>query len=141
MTKDIGNYIVHSDGTVISKKLKRPLKAWNMKGYNQVKCDNKPITVHRLLALTFIPNPENKKEVNHINGIKNDNRIDNLEWVTHAQNIQHAYDNGMIKKTNKTKVNYYEVRLRRCAGASFDQICNEFKISRSRASLIVNNHV
>ncbi|HRG39346.1 MAG TPA: HNH endonuclease signature motif containing protein [Bacteroidia bacterium] len=96
--KDIGNYIVYPDGTVISKKLKRPLKPWSMKGYSQIKCDGKAITIHRLIAQIFIPNPENKSEVNHKNGIKSDNRIENLEWCTHSENIQHAYDNGMIKR-------------------------------------------
>ena len=55
--------------------------------------------VHRLVALAFIENPENKTEVNHINCIRNDNRVENLEWVTHAEN--NAYTSKCGNKSNK----------------------------------------
>lgn len=50
---------------------------------------------HQLVAKTFIPNPDNKSCVNHIDGNKLNNKVDNLEWSTHGENLKHAYDIGL----------------------------------------------
>lgn len=71
-------------------------------GFKRVWLSNKKkkrnCSVHKLIALAFIPNPENKPEVNHINGDKSDNKITNLEWVTHQEHIEKSFDNGSIAK-------------------------------------------
>ena len=72
--------------------------------YNHTK--RQTVMAHRLVAKTFVPNPENKREVNHINGNKTDNRAQNLEWVTPRENITHSYANS-LKKTRK--INQYDL--------------------------------
>lgn len=59
----------------------------------------KTVSVHRLVAKAFIQNPENKRTVNHINWIKTDNSIKNLEWATDSENLQHAYNTWLKKVT------------------------------------------
>ncbi len=69
---------------------------------------SKIVRLHRLIAKTFIPNPDNKPQVNHINGIKDDNRVKNLEWCTLSENRQHAYDTGLQNPPGEQPVKIIE---------------------------------
>lgn len=85
-------------------KLKKSFK--NKQGYLKIQLNTeigkKNFFVHRLVAIHFIPNIENKKTVNHINGIKDDNRVENLEWATQKENNLHSRLTGLndISKRN-----------------------------------------
>lgn len=72
-------------------------------GYARVRIKGKRYKIHRLVAETFIPNPGNKREVNHKDGNKLNNRADNLEWATRSENQKHAYKIGLQKPSKKQK--------------------------------------
>lgn len=98
---DFPDYLITSNGKIFRKSTKKEIKSFLNKStkylhvnlYNETK---KPITkqIHRLVAIHFIENPENKKCVNHKDSNRLNNLVSNLEWNTHKENNQHAYDYG-----------------------------------------------
>ena len=97
------NYLIYPDGKVQNKKTKRYLKQQINKnnGYFYISLwknnKGKNYTIHRLVAQYYIPNPENKRCVDHINRDRKDNRLENLRWVTDSENVE----NTVVRKNNK----------------------------------------
>lgn len=105
-----GNYVVYEDGRVWSNKRNKYLSHTRTSRNGRYLCvglmvngKQKHQYIHRLLAECFIPNPENKLEVNHLDGNPRNYSLDNLEWVTRSENCQHAYATGLMDKNLKTK--------------------------------------
>jgi len=104
-------YIIYSDGRIWSMIRNKFLKAsLHHTGYTRVNIDKKCYTIHRLVAEAFIPNPNNFSDINHINEIKSDNRVENLEWCTHRHNITYSVGNkipGVFFFKGKYRVRIY----------------------------------
>lgn len=160
------NYEISSRGRVRSLprvieyiKNSKPVKAVFLKtrlltphktvhGYLSIRLGKYSIftSLHRLVATAFIPNPENRLEVNHKNGIKTDNRVENLEWVTRIENQRHAIDNKLIvygkgEKSTANKLSQSEVnKIRKLILLGFTQksIGEKFNTHQSNISYIKN---
>lgn len=116
------DYSVNTIGEIYSNKFNKRNKIRYGKvkgGYNMsylyVNGKRHDILVHRVVASAFIKNIENKQQINHKDGNKSNNSVDNLEWATQSENIKHAYDNKLMNKTYKdcwnAKLNEDEVSL------------------------------
>jgi hypothetical protein len=122
----------------------------NSNGYLHINIGtNKVIkTIHRLVATTFLDNPDNKRTVNHKDGNKQNNSVNNLEWCTQSENMSHAYKTGLKvqkrgDKSYLTRIPENELQVIKDlyeSGITQKQIAIKYGVDQSHISRIVNNH-
>lgn len=154
--QDFPNYKISDTGEVVNiitgKNVATPK---HQHGYLCVRLWNNGKTrllkIYRLLAIAFIPNPENKREVNHIDGNRMNHSISNLEWVTASENMKHAYVNGLSKNQFKKGFDHQlaklslddvlEIRRLRSLGIKYKVISKKYNITIDHACRIAKNKV
>lgn len=158
--KDHPNYEVSSDGQV--KSLFRVLinrtgqvRVWkerlltcrpNAKGYHSIVLDGKGVWLHKMVAVAFLPNPERKRCVNHLDGVKSHNYADNPEWATHAENMAHAMKTGLflsVQGSNQhmaklTEIDIPVIRWLLSIEMSHESIARRYGVSSATVYLIAN---
>ena len=116
-------YVVNTEGSVINTETGKIIKPETTHaGYQRLLIyyngKRKLMYVHRLVAMAFLPNPDHLPEVNHKNGNKSDNSVDNLEWCDSSYNNQHSYDTGLKPfgegKPNASITNEDAIRIAKC---------------------------
>lgn len=142
----IEDYEITKDGEIINKHNghKRVLQP-NTKGYLRVSINKKNLFVHRLVAEKYVPNPENKPQVNHIDGNKLNNNYKNLEWVTNKENRSHAMKKGLHlvgEKCSYSKLNNEKVKFIRKYKdlITIDEFSKIFNVSKSTIKDVINFH-
>jgi len=147
--KNLNNYLISSDGQI--KNIKRnKIKSWfiSNSGYKRVSLykngKGKNYSIHRLVILAF--KGSSKLTVNHKNGIKTDNRLENLEYCTYSQNHKHAYENKLREKKRGSKSHYskltekqvYEIKFSLLSKYKDFEISLKYSVTRQTINRIRN---
>jgi hypothetical protein len=111
------------------------LTQYTTASYNTVRIRQKNVLAHRIIAETFIPNPDNKRCVNHIDSNRRNNKVENLEWVTHKENSEHASKKGRFPRGEKSylsklnAINIEEIRRSNLKNVELAKIYNVTKVT------------
>jgi hypothetical protein len=128
-------YLLRDDGKLFNVKTGEEYIPYITSGYYMIKYKGKHTLVHRLVAENFLPNPDNKEEIDHINRNKLDNRVENLRWVTHEENMCNRSnslkpEDRLNNKENKDKYqkNYLKEKYKT------DEKFRQYKIEKAKES-------
>lgn len=135
-----GLYSVTKEGKIFGNKRNKFLRQrTNRAGYLVVNLSKnnilKTLAVHRITAQTFLDNPENKRTVNHKNGNKSNNNINNLEWCTDSENQKHSYRTGLNKSIGE---NHFRSNLTEKEVLEIRRLLKETKITQMKLSKMFN---
>lgn len=156
------NYLIYENGEVFSLSRNQFLSPQkDKKGYLHIRPYNKGVAktskIHRLVAEAFIPNPDNKPSINHIDGNKLNNHVNNLEWATHKEQSDHAWRLGLCENTrlnaysrkgvkrpdvseaNRKRVTWIHPLYGSFYGSSDELMMQYTSLSQSKLSLVLNN--
>ncbi len=145
MVRSVDRMAKHSCGGYARRKGIVLKQGTDSDGYRIVRIYKLTQKVHRLVAKAFIPNPKNHPQVNHINGIKHDNRTMNLEWCDQSHNLKHAFKLGLMQQPqghNSTlskidRVGIIVIREGHAKGIRQSEISKYFNVSRANICNIV----
>jgi hypothetical protein len=141
-------YLINSDGTVFHEDRNEFIKPFpgGTGGYLMVNIwhnsKNRLVAVHRLVAEAFLPNPKGLKTVNHINGIRTDNSVKNLEWASYSENLLHATRTGLAPTgSNKVNAKLNDDKVKEIiglikSGEAISKVAEKFRVSTGTISEI-----
>ena len=137
-----GLYEVSQNGDIRNSRTNKMIKTWDSMGYNSIALSKNGIVskfkIHRLVALTFLPNNENKPCVNHIDGNKLNNNFLNLEWCTYTENAKHAYNNLLRLPSKKNIDNLSKETIDLQTGVFYDSMKQACQCTMINYKTVIN---
>lgn len=139
------NFSVSNKGRVrnnLTGNILKPRKdraGYEYVAYSRVEGKQKSLSVHRLVAIAFIPNPLNKSTVNHINGVHNDNRVENLEWATPREQNLHRYHTLGLYMSERGKQSLSSKRKKKVKRIEDGKIYNSITEASKECGVVISS--